>query len=72
MHLGGSGTSEGTSVKQEEEDFATSVSATARGELAAGGISIKLGNGKKRGTIFTCESCSKVGTSLDFLLVAIF
>ncbi|THG97282.1 hypothetical protein EW026_g4690 [Hermanssonia centrifuga] len=60
MHLGGSGTSEGTSVKQEEEDFATSVSATARGELAAGGISIKLGNGKKRGTIFTCESCSKV------------
>ncbi|GJE98220.1 hypothetical protein PsYK624_144440 [Phanerochaete sordida] len=45
-------------IKQEEEEQPTSISPAPSGELSGGGISIK--NGKKRGTIFKCESCSKV------------
>ena len=33
-------------------------------DLSIAGITIKSGNGKKRGTTFQCESCSKVGLSL--------
>lgn len=43
-------------VKQEEHD----TPGTAANELSVGGITIKSGNGKKRGTTYQCESCSKV------------
>ncbi|KAK7691457.1 hypothetical protein QCA50_004856 [Cerrena zonata] len=47
-----------TSVKQETVD--THDTPVGKGELSVGGITIKNGTGKKRGTIFKCESCSKV------------
>lgn len=50
------------SVKQEDVDRQVShdSSGAGKGELSVGGITIKNGTGKKRGTIFQCESCSKV------------
>lgn len=45
-------------IKQEEEEQAAEVQQASSGELSAGGITIK--NGKKRGSIFKCESCSKI------------
>lgn len=45
-------------VKQEEEEQPASTTRAPSGELSGGGITVK--NGKKRGTIFKCESCSKV------------
>ena len=50
-----------TSVKQED----TQDTPVGKGELSVGGITIKNGTGKKRGTIFKCESCSKVCVSLS-------
>jgi len=52
------------SVKQEDEEAQGTQDGTgavqAPSEISAGGITIKNGTGKKRGTIFKCESCSKV------------
>jgi hypothetical protein len=48
-------------IKQEEEEQPPAVPQASTGELSGGGITIK--NGKKRGTIFKCESCSKVRVS---------
>ncbi|CAL1711059.1 unnamed protein product [Somion occarium] len=50
------------SVKQEDVDRQVShdSSGAGKGELSVGGIIIKNGTGKKRGTIFQCESCSKM------------
>lgn len=45
-------------IKQEEEEQPPTTTPAPSGELSGGGISIKTG--KKRGTIFKCESCSKV------------
>lgn len=51
-------------VKQEDEDAQSAQDGTgvvqAPNEISAGGITIRNGTGKKRGTIFKCESCSKV------------
>ncbi|KAI0343877.1 hypothetical protein BDW22DRAFT_1356477 [Trametopsis cervina] len=43
-------------VKQEDQE----VHAVVPNELSVGGITIKNGSGKKRGTTYLCESCSKV------------
>ncbi|KAI0090663.1 hypothetical protein BDY19DRAFT_936581 [Irpex rosettiformis] len=43
-------------VKQEEHD----APGTVANEVSAGGITVKNGNGKKRGTTYQCESCSKL------------
>ena len=57
MHFDSSGQQE-QAIKQEEEEQAAEVPQTSSVELSGGGIIVK--NGKKRGTIFKCESCSKV------------
>ncbi|KAJ3477355.1 hypothetical protein NLI96_g10519 [Meripilus lineatus] len=51
------------SVKEEDEDKdnASNPNPSTNGEVSVGGgISIRSATGKKRGTIFKCESCSKV------------
>lgn len=58
MHFDSSAGQVEQAIKQEEEEQVAEVPQAPSGELSGGGISIK--NGKKRGTIFTCESCSKV------------
>lgn len=58
MHFDSSAGQVEQAIKQEEEEQVAEVPQPPSGELSGGGISIK--NGKKRGTIFTCESCSKV------------
>ena len=55
------------SVKEEDEDKdnASNPNPSTNGEVSVGGgISIRSATGKKRGTIFKCESCSKVSLSL--------
>ncbi|KAF7792776.1 hypothetical protein EIP86_003874 [Pleurotus ostreatoroseus] len=47
-------------VKQEEEEHSVNGSTSHKGEISAAGITIKSANGKKRGTIYKCESCSKI------------
>ena len=60
-HFATVGEREDSAIKHEEDD--NQVTSTApKAELSAAGITIKNGNGKKRGTIYKCESCSKVGT----------
>lgn len=54
------------SVKEEDEDKdnASNPNPSTNGEVSVGGgISIRSATGKKRGTIFKCESCSKVSLS---------
>lgn len=58
-----------TFVKQETND--NHETSASKGELSVGGITIKNGTGKKRGTIFKCESCSKVCTHIRFLVTSI-
>ncbi|KAI0075614.1 hypothetical protein K474DRAFT_1685243 [Panus rudis PR-1116 ss-1] len=55
-----------SNIKQEDADHQASqngnhtTAPAGKGEVSVGGISIKnTGTGKKRGTIFKCESCSK-------------
>lgn len=57
MHIDGTAPE---AIKQEEEEQPATVHLpqATPAELSGGGITIK--NGKKRGTIFKCESCSKV------------
>ena len=57
----------GAAVKQEEEEQppAVAIPQATPAELSGGGITIK--NGKKRGTIFKCESCSKVSLPTLYL-----
>jgi len=43
-------------IKEEDQEALAAVSSG----LSVGGITIKHGTGKKRGTTFQCESCSKV------------
>ena len=64
MHFDGA--SEGA-IKQEEEEQSPTVTLPQAnvGEVSVGGITIK--NGKKRGNIFKCESCSKVCSIDSFI-----
>jgi hypothetical protein len=55
---------EDNAVKQEDHDGPSS----APNELSVGGVTIKNGSGKKRGTTYQCESCSKVCSNDLFLL----
>ena len=54
-------------VETQDDDIIpedTSVASAAKAELNSAGISVTK-SGKKRGTIFKCESCSKVCVSLS-------